>query len=231
MKNLKLKLTFLSLCAFATAAHAQQVKGNSVLYTSSQGNMRIEMCSESMFRVTKVPAQQMPDNEKWMVVNYNFPQVDFSVDGKQIKTSKLQVSIQEAPWRIQVADASGKVLYEELTSGCKDSIYNEAKLTPDKHIETKYGLGTIRNLSSGCKTLLNIVKHPDKVVNVEECGPNVLKIIFTMDNIKIYMSRPSLFDIPDDVQIRFNDSDIVTGGRGYNAWWSKEYERREADDL
>ena len=25
---------------------------------------------------------------------------------------------------------------------------DEAKLTPDKHIETKYGLGTIRNLSS-----------------------------------------------------------------------------------
>lgn len=77
---------------------------------------------------------------------------------------------------------------------------DEAKLTPDKHIETKYGLGTIRNLSSGCKTLLNIVKHPDKVVNVEECGPNVLKIIFTMDNIKIYMSRPTLFDIPDDAK-------------------------------
>ena len=108
---------------------------------------------------------------------------------------------------------------------------DEAKLTPDKHIETKYGLGTIRNLSSGCKTLLNIVKHPDKVVNVEECGPNVLKIIFTMDNIKIYMSRPTLFDIPDDVQIRFNESDIVTGGKGYNAWWGKEYERREADDF
>lgn len=66
---------------------------------------------------------------------------------------------------------------------------DEAKLTPDKHIETKYGLGTIRNLSSNCKTLLNIVKHPDKVVCVDECGPNVLKTIFTMDNIKIYMSR------------------------------------------
>ena len=115
---------------------------------------------------------------------------------------------------------------EEMTQSEIDLIQqiDDAKLTPDKHIETKYGLGTIRNLSSGCKTLLNIVKHPDKVVNV-------LKIIFTMDNIKIYMSRPTLFDIPDDVQIRFNDSDIVTGGRGYNAWWSKEYERREADDL
>ena len=53
---------------------------------------------------------------------------------------------------------------------------DEAKLTPDKRIETKYGLGTIRNLSSSCKTLLNIVKYPDKVVCVDECGPNVLKI-------------------------------------------------------
>ena len=108
---------------------------------------------------------------------------------------------------------------------------DEAKLTPDKRIETKYGLGTIRNLSSGCKTLLNIVKHPDKVVSVEECGPNVLNIIFKMDNIKIYMSRPSFADIPDDAKIRFNDSDVVIGSKGYNAWWSKEYERREADDL
>ena len=108
---------------------------------------------------------------------------------------------------------------------------DNAKLTPDKHIETKYGLGTVRNLSSGCKTLLNIVKHPDKVVCVEECGPNVLKIIFAMNNIRIYMSRPTLTEIPDDAEIRFNDSEVVTGSRGYNVWWSKEYERRETDDL
>lgn len=108
---------------------------------------------------------------------------------------------------------------------------DDAKLTSDKHIETKYGLGTIRNLSSGCKTLLNIVKHPDKVVCVEECGPNVLKIIFAMDNIKIYMSRPSFVDIPDSAKLRFNDLDVVTGSKGYNTWWSKEYERREADGL
>ena len=107
---------------------------------------------------------------------------------------------------------------EEMSQKEMDLIWqiDEAKLTPDKHIETKYGLGTIRNLSSGCKTLINIVKHPDKVVSVEECGPNVLRIIFTMENIKIYMSRPTLFDIPDNAKIRFNNSDIVIGGRGYN---------------
>lgn len=122
---------------------------------------------------------------------------------------------------------------EEMSQKEIDLIWqiDEAKLTPDKHIETKYGLGTIRNLSSGCKTLINIVKHPDKVVNVEECGPNVLRIIFTMENIKSYMSRPTLLDIPDNAKIRFNNSDIVIGGRDYNAWWSKEYERRETDDL
>lgn len=108
---------------------------------------------------------------------------------------------------------------------------DDAKLTLDKHIETKYGLGTIRNLSSGCKTLLNIIKHPDKVVCVEECGPNVLEIIFKMDNIRIYMSRPSFTDIPDDKKIRFNDTAVVTGSKGYSAWWEKEYKRREADGL
>ena len=108
---------------------------------------------------------------------------------------------------------------------------DDAILTPDKHIETKYGLGTIRNLSSGCKTLLNIVKHPEKVVCVEECGPNVLKKIFEMDNIKIYMSRPSFMEIPKNVRLRFNDKEVVVGSAGYHAWWSKEYERREAHDL
>lgn len=77
----------------------------------------------------------------------------------------------------------------------------------------------------------NIMKHPDKVVCVEECGPNVLKQIFLMDNIKIYMSTPTLFDIPDNAQIRFNDAEVVTGDQGYNAWWEKEYKRRELNDL
>ena len=115
---------------------------------------------------------------------------------------------------------------EEMTEKDRKLIQqaDDAVLTPDKHIETKYGIGTIRNLSSGCKTLLNIVKHPDKVVCVEECGPNVLKLIFQMDNIKIYMSRPSFVEILAETEICFNDKEIVTGNTGYQAWWSREYE-------
>ena len=128
-------------------------------------------------------------------------------------------------------DSSDWIIQNDLYFNLNTSNEKMSQSEIDLIQQTKYGLGTIRNLSSGCKTLLNIVKYPDKVVNVEECGPNVLRIIFTMDNIKIYMSRPKLFDMPDEAKMRFNDSDIVTGSRGYNAWWSREYERREADDL
>lgn len=65
---------------------------------------------------------------------------------------------------------------EEFTEEEKAIIekIDHAKITQNKYIETKYGLGTIRNLSSGCKTFLNVVKNPDKVISVDECGPNVL---------------------------------------------------------
>lgn len=65
---------------------------------------------------------------------------------------------------------------EEFTEEEKAIIekIDHAKITQNKYIETKYGLGTIRNLSSGCKTFLNVVKNPDKVISVDECGSNVL---------------------------------------------------------
>lgn len=106
-----------------------------------------------------------------------------------------------------------------------------AVLTADNHIETKYGIGTIRNLSSGCKTYLNILKNPGMIVSAEECGANVLELIFKKDNIYIYMNYPERFPIGDDVRICFNDGEIVTGRSGYEHWWNREYERRREDDL
>ena len=66
--------------------------------------------------------------------------------------------------------------------------------------------------------------------NVEECGSDVLKIIFSLDNIKIYMSRASLVEIAETTQMRFDDGEIVIGGSGYGQWWTREYARREAEE-
>ena len=108
---------------------------------------------------------------------------------------------------------------------------DQARLVADKHIETKYGLGTVRNLSTGCKTILNVRKNPEKVVNADECGKNVLEQLFAMDSVRLYMSRPERMKIAEDKEICFNNKEIIIGRRGYEHWWSKEYERRELDDL
>lgn len=115
----------------------------------------------------------------------------------------------------------------------KEAIWeiDQAKLTDDNHIETKYGIGVLRNLSSGCKSYLNVLLNPDKVVSVMECGANVLCKLFELDNIHLFMSYPERFAISDEVQICFNGKDIVSGRHGYEKWWTEEYERRNADEI
>lgn len=108
---------------------------------------------------------------------------------------------------------------------------DSAQVTEDNHIETKYGLGTIRNLSSGCKTYLNVIKNPQKVVSAEECGGNVLTLLFELDEIHLYMNRPERFQIAEGTKICFNETEVVTGRKGYEQWWSREYERRSEHDL
>ena len=90
---------------------------------------------------------------------------------------------------------------KDFSEEVKQAIWDidKAKLTDKGHIETKYGIGLLRNL--------------------------------TLNDIRIYMTHPERFQINDDVQICFNEKEIVSGRRGYESWWSKEYERREKNDL
>lgn len=122
---------------------------------------------------------------------------------------------------------------QPFTEQDKEAIFqiDHAKLTADNYIETKYGVGTVRNLSSGCKTYLNVIKNPGKVVSAKECGRNVLTMLFRLDEIKLFMDYPERFTIGNQVKIKFNDEDIVIGKSGYEVWWNKEYERRAEDDL
>ncbi len=76
------------------------------------------------------------------------------------------------------------------------------------------------------KDLNNWILQNDLYFNLntgnEEMSQKEIDLIRQVDEAKL---------TPDNAKLRFNDSDIVTGGRGYNTWWSKEYERREANDL
>lgn len=122
---------------------------------------------------------------------------------------------------------------QPLTEQDKRAIFqiDHAKVTEDHHIETKYGIGTIRNLSSGCKTYLNIVKNPDKIVSAKECGGNVLALIFKLNMAHVYMDYPERFEIEETAEIMINDQEVVIGKKGYEIWWNKEYARRSENDL
>ena len=84
------KLLALLLSLVISTAFAQERKGNEVVYTSPQGDLRIQMCNEQMFRVTKSNTHQFVADEPWMVVKYDFAPVDFQVSGNTLCTSALQ---------------------------------------------------------------------------------------------------------------------------------------------
>jgi len=57
--------------------------------------------------------------------------------------------------------------------------------------------GSLRKdyLSSGTKTLLNIISHPDKCFDVCECGDNVLSFLPELNNGMVFWPIPVLIDV------------------------------------
>lgn len=99
---------------------------------------------------------------------------------------------------------------------------DHAVLKAGNRIETPYGLGYITNLSTGCKTVINILKHPDIIFSVDECGANVIELLFRMKDVKFFMSYPTYVHIGDDTIIQFNNIDIVSGEDAFYTWWQRK---------
>lgn len=62
-------------------------------------------------------------------------------------------------------------------------------------------------LSTGCKTLLNIISKPEFCFNVIECGQNALKLLAKIHDGNIFWKNPVLFlteDEPCDIIISNN---------------------------
>lgn len=98
-------------------AQTFKVDKNEVIFKSSQGDMRIQMCNDKMFRVTKSPNTFFPENEEWMVVKYDFDRVDYQVkavtNGNEITTSSLKILVLSNPWRISVKNTDDTLIYKE----------------------------------------------------------------------------------------------------------------------
>lgn len=63
-----------------------------------------------------------------------------------------------------------------------------AKLVSKYKIESKFNGVTldIDCLSTGCKTILNVLYYPDKVFCIKECGDNALEILYQLEKGMVY---------------------------------------------
>lgn len=87
-------------------------------------------------------------------------------------------------------------------------------------IITPFGVGTYWNISTGCKALI-LLSHLDDsyVVNIQECGQNVINYIFEkMDNINVYSSTYRALPVTRKAPIYINGVELKTL-KNFNKYW------------
>ena len=157
MKHYLFIITLLS--CFAIAANAQTGIGNyqsgfkrdgNVLYfQNTNGDVRLEFCSPSMFRVRASWSRNFEADENLMQSNYQWPLVSFTVSQANgnflISTPSLRIKITKVPFKIAVYGKDGKLLSTESVSGEKaglmktgDTVSCAKALAADEHF---FGFG------------------------------------------------------------------------------------------
>lgn len=122
-------------------------QNGNTLYFGNEGkeSMRIEFCNPQMIRITKSPDGNYRQNENWMVVKYDFDNVNYEVIQNStntiVRTEYMELCITTSPWLVSAKNLKGKVLYKEtaitLPSG-KQGPSTTCLLGADEHF---FGFG------------------------------------------------------------------------------------------
>ncbi len=116
---------------------------------------------------------------------------------------------------------------ELLDDRAKDTI----KRIDQSEMLEKYAIGSrfdgtrlnIDKLSTGCKTVLNIMYNPDKIFDICECGENALEVIYSLESGKVYCEYPMIAFNMEKAQGM--DKDGIYEFDDYEdlrAWWKNE---------
>lgn len=76
-------------------------------------------------------------------------------------------------------------------------------------ISTPYGIGNLTDLSSGCKTAINILRFPEKRFSLNECGANAVHVILTYDQAVVKATFLTFVNLQKDEKFRYNDKVIT----------------------
>ena len=77
-------------------------------------------------------------------------------------------------------------------------------------------------LSTGCKTVLNVLYFPDKVFCLKECGNNALEILYSFEEGNVYSEYAMIpFDM-EQVKVQTGECKVIEGYEELKEWWENE---------
>lgn len=100
-----------------------------------------------------------------------------------------------------------------------------AKLLGKYRIESKFNRVAldIDCLSTGCKTVLNVLYYPDKVFCMKECGENALEILYALDSGNVYSDYATIpFGMERAAVCSKVRRQIIDDYETLKEWWDNE---------
>ena len=105
---------------------------------------------------------------------------------------------------------------------------DKAVLTYDGFFGTPFGATRMENLSTGCKTIINVLHFPDRAFNLAECGNNAFRKLAEVcydNNIDLCIYMSSYRELNSDtIPILLNNVQVIGADEYYSAWRAHKME-------
>lgn len=102
---------------------------------------------------------------------------------------------------------------------------DEAELDGKYKIKSKFNGVTldVDCLSTGCKTVLNVLYFPDKVFCLKECGDNALEVLYGLTQGMVYSDYAVIPFEMDKVQVSDGkETKVIADYEELKEWWNNE---------
>ncbi|MCD7726428.1 MAG: DUF4869 domain-containing protein [Clostridiales bacterium] len=114
-----------------------------------------------------------------------------------------------------------------LDERAKDIIrkIDSSELISKYKIRTRFGddILNIDKISSGCKTVLNVLYNPDKAFWLLDCGENALEVLMGIEKGNVFSETPMLpFELSPVEAYTAGNSRIIDDYEELKEWWRHE---------
>ena len=89
----------------------------------------------------------------------------------------------------------------------------DVKFVDNKNIISKFNreIVGINKLSTSCKTILNVITHPELIFNSDECGINLLDNLFKVSEGSVFMRsmRYPVCNVENNFSLHLGDREVL----------------------